>query len=86
MLHKVVAIRDRAVDAFLRPFMVAHIGQAKRQFRDEINRVAQDNPMHKHPDDYDLYELCEFDDNTGLFSAGKPRMIEVGKDCVERGQ
>lgn len=79
----VCAVRDRAVDAFLRPIFVAHIGQAKRQFRDEINRKEPGNSLNKHPEDYDLYEMGEFDENTGLFATGTPRMVEVGKDCVE---
>lgn len=84
MKHEICAIRDRAVDAFLRPFFATHLGGAKRSFRDEVNRAAPDNAMHAHPEDYDLYHLGSFDDNTGLFESHTPRQIEIGKDCVDK--
>ena len=50
----VVAVRDRAIDAFGRPFFVPTIGVALRSFHDEMNRQAPDNAMAAHPEDYDL--------------------------------
>lgn len=75
----VVAIRDRAMDAFMRPFTMQTIGQAIRAFGDEINRQAPDNPLAQHPEDYDLYHLATFDEETGEFSNAK-KQIAVGKD------
>jgi len=80
---KIVAVRDRAAEAFMRPFFVPSIGVAIRSFGDEINREALDNPMFQHPDDYDLYLLGEYDEDFGYLSqAGNPpvTILARGKD------
>lgn len=50
----VVAVKDRAVGAFGRPFVVPSVPAAVRSFTDEVNRSAVDNQMYQHPDDFDL--------------------------------
>lgn len=80
-----VAVRDRALDAFMRPFFMQSIGQAVRSFADEVNRQAQDNPLNAHPEDYDLYMLATWDEDSGKFipnDTGTAKMIAVGKDQV----
>lgn len=84
MIQFVISVKDRAADVFNRPFFVPHTNVAVRDFTDEINRVSQDNPLSKHPDDYDLYCLGSFDDNSGAFAAGDaPTLIVRGKDVVK---
>lgn len=80
MKHVVVSVRDRAADTFGRPFFVPAIGSAIRAFTDEVNREAPDNPVYNHPEDYDLYEVGTFDDDSGDLVPSKPRMVAVGKD------
>jgi len=85
MRYKIVAIRDRAIDAFSQPFFVANVGSAIRSFGDEIKRphsAERPNAYNQHPDDFDLYALGEFDDETGEFSATRPQQIAVGKDYI----
>jgi hypothetical protein len=73
-------VKDRAADAYGRPMFVPSTGIAIRSFSDEINRAAEDNQMYNHSDDFDLYELGEFDDNTGLFSLHEqPKLLTLGK-------
>jgi len=81
MKQVVVSVRDRAADTFGRPFFVVAVAQAIRSFSDEVNRADKDNPLFNHPEDFDLYELASFDDDSGLFVAlSQPRMVAVGKD------
>lgn len=80
MRYKIVAIRDRAADAYSVPSFVVAVGGAIRSFGDEVNK--KDTPLGQHPDDYDLFELGEFDDSDGMFYANSPRQIAVGKDLV----
>ena len=61
------AVRDRAADAYARPMFVPSVGIAIRSFSDEVNRKADDNQMYNHADDFDLYELGEYDDETAKF-------------------
>ena len=76
----VVSIKDRAADAFGRPFYVPSVGVALRSFQDEVNRVSDDNQMYHHSDDFDLFELGSFDDNTGVFELFEsPKLLTLGK-------
>lgn len=61
----IVAIKDRAAEAFMRPWFVATVGIAVRSFIDEVNRKADDNQLYQHPDDFELYEIGVFDDSNG---------------------
>lgn len=81
----IVAIRDRAADCFGQPNFVVSIGASIRSFGDEVNRAAPDNALNKHPEDFDLYELGEYDDAQASFALlPKPRQIAIGKDLVRQ--
>lgn len=83
MKYQIVSVRDRAVDAYAMPQFVVSIGGFLRAFADEVNRVDPANQLNKHPDDFDVYELGTFDDNSCLFDMlPKPRQIAIGKDLV----
>jgi len=80
MIQYICTVKDRAADAYGRPMFVPSTGVAIRSFSDEINRNAADNQLYNHPDDFDLYELGSFDDNTGLFSlCEQPKLLSLGK-------
>lgn len=83
MRYKIMSVRDRAADIYGQPFFVGSQGVAIRGFRDEINRASPDNQLFKHPEDFDLFYLGEFDDNTGEFDVTRPVQVMVGKDCKE---
>lgn len=72
MRMTVVTVFDKAAAAYGRPSFVGAIGQAMRGFQDEVNRVADDNPMYRHPDDFELYHLGFFDDASGRFENVDP--------------
>ncbi len=73
-------VKDRAADAYGRPMFVPSVGVAIRSFSDEVNRKDPDNQLFNHSDDFDLYELGEFDDNSGLFALhDQPKLLSLGK-------
>lgn len=79
----IVSVKDRAIDSYNRPFYVPTIGAAIRSFTDEVNR--KDSEMQAHPEDYDLYDLGTFDDQTGTFlppEGGVPRVISRAQDLI----
>lgn len=79
----IVSVKDRAVDAYNRPFYVPTIGAAIRSFTDEVNR--NESEMQAHPEDYDLYDMGTFDDQTGTFlppEGGIPRVISRAQDLI----
>jgi hypothetical protein len=78
----VCSIKDRAADAFGRPFYVPAVGVAIRSFQDEVNRAAEDSQIYQHPDDFDLFDLGIFDDSTGLFELhDAPTLLMLGKQA-----
>lgn len=81
MNHIIVAVLDRAMDAYGRPFFVPALGAAIRSFQDEVNN--KESPMNKHPDDYDLYRLGIYDDVRGVIEPlGEPIQIAIGKQMI----
>lgn len=64
MLLKSYSIRDAKAEVFNTPFFCKTHGEAERNFlqltKDEKSMV------HQYPDDYDLYHLGTYDDQTGV--------------------
>lgn len=77
-------VKDRATDAFGNPMFMLATGQAVRSFSDEVNRAGDDNQLYQHPDDFDLYELGDFDTESGSFDCFVPRLLTRGKDVSLR--
>jgi len=80
MRYKIVAIRYRAADVFNTPAFVPSVGVAIRSFSDAVNRSDTNNELFKHPEDFDLYLLGEFNDEDGSFEVTRPSQISIGKD------
>lgn len=86
MKSVVVSVLDTAMKAFGRPVFVPTIGVAVRSFTDEVNRKAEDNQMYRHPEDFQLWILAEFDEDQGVFEVpqdGK-RMLVRGQDVFRK--
>lgn len=84
MILIVCAVRDSAINAFMRPFYVPAVGAAVRSFNDEVNR--KDSELGAHASDYELFELGEFFEETGTFSMlSEPRSLARAKDFVTTG-
>jgi len=49
---------------------------------DEVNREDTNNTMYHHPEDFALYHLGEFDDNTGKFELLEiPKLLSSAKQA-----
>lgn len=86
MKLQIVAVSDRAVGAFMRPFFAPSTGAAVRSFSDEVNRAESE--MAKHPTDYELHHFGSFDEEIGRFElleAG-PMLLVRAKDMVRHAQ
>lgn len=82
MRFKVVAIKDNAILSFAQPVFVPHVGAAIRSFGDEVGK--KDTQLGQHPEDYELYLLGEYDDQTGMFTQDTaPERVSSGKDFVK---
>ena len=71
------AIFDSAAGVYMRPFFAQAHGLATRMFSDLA--CDADHDVGKHPEDYSLYFIGEYDDNKGEL---KP----VTKECLATAQ
>lgn len=79
----VCSVYDKKVNAFASPFFVRSQGEAIRSFTD----ACQDGQtvFCKHPEDYLLFQIGEFDDGNGALvqgSTGPTPLIEA-LQCVK---
>lgn len=73
MTVKVFAVFDVKVGAYQAPFVAGAVGQAVRMFGDAVQN--RESPFNKHPEDYRLFLLGEFEDSTGRLTASEPQLI-----------
>lgn len=70
MLHQVIAIFDIKVGAFAKPVAVPADGAGVRAFQDAVN--DPNTEYHKHPEDYSVWNIGTYDDNTAIMESKKP--------------
>ena len=72
MKHQVFSIFDIAANSYARPFFLPANGIAIRVFTDLA--VNAETDVGKHPKDYTLYNIGEFDDQTGELTNKEPKL------------
>lgn len=84
MIYRCYSVRDLKAAAFAPPFFLGRDEVAVRTFSDAI--ADPSHPMHAHPEDYQLFYLGEFDDETGaLQGASMPQFLVNGVGEMTRG-
>jgi len=78
MKFLVFSVYDKAAENFNQPMFMAAKGQAIRAFDDEANRP--DSQIHKHPEDYELFVIGEYDDDNALLTPTRPQLIGKASD------
>ena len=88
MKHKMFVIYDEKAQAYLQPWFLHQSGMATRVFSDCIN-----DPEHnfgRHPEDYTLFNIGEFDDSNANINLHPPKSmgngIEFKKQTTEEDQ
>lgn len=84
MIEIFCAVHDRQLNAFMRPFVAQSPGQAIRSFRDEVNREGSE--MNRHPEDYTLYRVGVWDQQTGEIAKAHPapEQLAIATNLIER--
>ncbi|WNK12965.1 MAG: nonstructural protein [Microvirus sp.] len=81
-MKHIYAVKDLAVQAFGMPFFLRSKGEAMRSFQDEVNRTDGKSSVAQHPDDYELYNIGEYDDATGAITPMTPELVARAKDLL----
>ncbi len=77
MLH-VFSVLDLKAQLFMRPFYEQSHGTALRAFSDAV--IEDGHPFGKHPEDYHLFFLGSFDEETASFNTCVPEPIAKAID------
>ena len=76
MKHKMFVVFDTKANAYMQPWFLTQEGMATRAFTDCVN-----DPNHnfgRHPEDYILFDIGEFDDQTADIKWQAPRSLGNG--------
>lgn len=83
---KVLTIRDIKAEANMPVFCMRSRGEAIRAFGDACKK-NDGSPLSVHPEDYVLFEVGEFDEQTGLIKAyTAPVSVCIGSDFIVTSQ
>ena len=85
MKYGMFSIYDEKAQAYLPPFILPETGMAIRTFGDCIN--SEEHQFGKHPADYTLYQIAEFDDDSGIPTPDKKTIhngLELKKPDIEK--
>lgn len=66
MIRKMYSIYDKKMDYFLSPACFGDGDECKRSLSMMLMRADDKNIFKKHPYDYSVFVVGEFNDNTGL--------------------
>lgn len=78
----IYSIRDSKAEASLLPFCMRSRGEVTRAFGDACKK-NDGSPLASHPEDYILFEIGTFDEQTGLVDAYKaPVSVCMGADFL----
>lgn len=79
-LH-IYTVFDKAVNAFMQPFYARSAGEAIRSFTELANDKTTN--VGRHPNDYILFGLGEFDDQAGQFHGIEPYRMVAAHEVLE---
>jgi hypothetical protein len=79
-IQKLFAIRDKNSEMFGQPMMHPNASVALRSFQDACNEKT--SVLARHPKDFDLYCIGEYDVETGLLAAVDHTVIASATEFV----
>lgn len=82
MILKAYAIQDIKAGAFVTPFFCPTHGIALRMFSDECQSPKSN--LNRHPDDFKLFCIGSFDDNSGVLSPIQPEFLDNATTFVPK--
>jgi len=77
----IFTVYDQKAESFLPPFFVPSIGLATRAFTDCVN--SESHQFAKHPADYTLFQLGDWDDQTAEFNCKTKKSMGNGVEYID---
>lgn len=83
MLFAMFTVYDSKAQAFLPPWIMTQTTMAQRAFSDCAN--SKDHQFGTHPEDYTLFQLGMWDDETGVLDQlPSPRSLGLALEYIKR--
>lgn len=82
MKHRIFAVYDVKAYAYLPPFFMPEKGMAARVFSDCVE--SESHQFGKHPEDYTLFFIGSFDDETAEIVSITPETVLTGLQARAR--
>lgn len=83
-MFKMCSIHDSKAMAWSVPISFQAAGQAIRAFSDQVNNPESD--FGRHPEDYSLFVVGEFDEQSGNVVSVVPEVLATGVNLVNNGK
>lgn len=80
MKIEVFAVLDAKIGSYAQPFFSPTIASALRAFVEAARDTT--STLGKHPEDFQLYHLSTFDDETGEFTARTPTALGTAASFI----
>lgn len=80
MIYKIFSVWDAKLEAYMQPFFSPTIPSGIRAFTDAATDPG--SMLHKHPGDFSLHHIGEFDDGTGTLTDINPIALGNGADFI----
>lgn len=81
-----IAVRDQKSYGFTQPFTAPGKGIAIRSWADQLQDPDNaKNDQVRHPEDFTLWILGEYDDEHGIITPCVPQQIAEASDWVKKG-
>ena len=82
----IFAIRDQKTDQFANPMFLITKAHAIRSFADAINEKDANNQLRKHPEDFEMFHLGEYNTNTGEIIPTRPTSVATATELFVKEQ
>lgn len=86
MKYEVVGVFDLAAEMWSQPMFVPALGLAIRSFADECQRQDDRNPYWKHPEDYVMYHIGTWSDDSGKLESVEKRLLLRGVEAAKESK
>lgn len=73
MIHQLIAVKDVKAGHYAKPVAVPTDAVGVRAFQDAVNDKSTE--YAKHPEDYEIWNIGTYDDNSGKVVASEPRQL-----------
>ena len=73
----VYAVKDSAVQSYAQPMFFPTVPAAVRAFSDAVNSQDPNSQLCKHPEDFALYKVGDYDTVTGVIEPCQPVVVET---------